>query len=156
MLKKRMLKIIIFLILIIFVAQNAVYFVYADDEENEQDKIDDAIETAVYVDEKEPEINSREAIVFDRKSKRIIFRKNENKKVAMASTTKIMTAIIVIESGKLEDEVTVSAKAGGIGGSRLGLKKNDKITVRNLLYGLMLCSGNDAAIALAEHICRRC
>ena len=82
--------------------------------------------------------------------------KNENKKVAMASTTKIMTAIIVIESGKLEDEVTVSAKAGGIGGSRLGLKKNDKITVRNLLYGLMLCSGNDAAIALAEHICRRC
>lgn len=98
-----------------------------------------------------PKINSREAIVLDRKSKKIIFGKNENERVAMASTTKIMTATIIIENYNLEDEVIVSAKAAGIGGSRLGLKKNDKITVKHLLYGLMLCSGNDAAVALAEY-----
>ena len=63
-----------------------------------------------------------------------------------------MTAIIVIENTNLDDEVVVSSKAGGIGGSRLGLKKGDKITVKNLLYGLMLCSGNDAAVALAEKV----
>ena len=70
----------------------------------------------------------------------------------MASTTKIMTAIIVIENAKLDDIVKVSAKAAGTGGSRLGLHTNDKISVLNLLYGLLLCSGNDAAVALAEHV----
>ena len=99
-----------------------------------------------------PKIDSRVAVIYDRKSKRVIWGKDENKRVAMASTTKILTATVVLENSKLEDEVTVSAKAGGIGGSRLGLKKNDKITVKDLLYGLMLCSGNDAAVALAEHV----
>ena len=70
----------------------------------------------------------------------------------MASTTKIMTCIIVLESSNLEDIVTVSSKAANTGGSRLGLKTNDKISVKHLLYGLMLCSGNDAAVALAEHV----
>ena len=70
----------------------------------------------------------------------------------MASTTKIMTAIVVLENANLSDEVTIDSKAAGIGGSRLGLKKNDKITVNDLLYGLMLRSGNDAAIALATFV----
>lgn len=70
----------------------------------------------------------------------------------MASTTKIMTAIIVVENTKnLNDKVIISQKAAGTGGSRLGLHKDDEITVNNLLYGLLLCSGNDAAVALAEH-----
>lgn len=63
-----------------------------------------------------------------------------------------MTSLIVLEKGNLSDTVTVSKKAAGTGGSRLGLKTNDKITVNDLLMGLMLESGNDAAIALAEHI----
>ncbi len=63
-----------------------------------------------------------------------------------------MTAIVVIEKSNLNDIVTIESKAAGTGGSRLGLKKNDKITVKDLLYGLMLCSGNDAAVALAIHI----
>ena len=100
----------------------------------------------------EPLINSRSAIVFDRNSKQVLFGKNENEKRKMASTTKIMTAIIVIENAKLDDIVKVSAKAAGTGGSRLGLHTNDKISVLNLLYGLLLCSGNDAAVALAEHV----
>lgn len=100
----------------------------------------------------EPTINSRAAIVYDRNSGQILFGKNENEKRKMASTTKIMTAIIVIEISHLDDIVTISSKAAGTGGSRLGLHTNDKISVKNLLYGLLLCSGNDAAVALAEHV----
>ena len=69
----------------------------------------------------------------------------------MASTTKIMTAIVVIENSNLNDIVTVSKKAAKTGGSRLGLKTGDKIKLLDLLYGLLLPSGNDAAYALAEH-----
>ena len=100
----------------------------------------------------EPTINSRAAIIYDRVSGSILYGKKENEKRKMASTTKIMTAIVVLENSNLDDIVTVSSKAAGTGGSRLGLKTNDKISVRDLLYGLMLCSGNDAAVALAEHV----
>ena len=97
-------------------------------------------------------INSRSCIIFDRNSKTILYGKNEQKQVKMASTTKIMTALIVIESCNLEDTITVSKKAASAGGSRLGLKANDKVTIKNLLYGLMLVSGNDSAVALAEYV----
>ena len=70
----------------------------------------------------------------------------------MSSTTKIMTAIVVIENTNLNNVVEISSKAAGIGGSRLKIKRGDKITVRDLLYGLMLRSGNDAAVALAEYV----
>ena len=91
-------------------------------------------------------------MVFDRASKNILFEKNGLKQVPMASTTKIMTSIVVLENADLTDVVTVDKKAAGTGGSRLGLKTNDKITVHDLLYGLMLKSGNDAAVALAIHV----
>ena len=100
----------------------------------------------------EPVLNSRAAIVIDRNSKTILFGKNENEKRKMASTTKIMTAIVVIEHSDLSQLVSVSSKAAGTGGSRLGLHTDDKISIENLLYGLLLCSGNDAAVALAETI----
>ncbi len=70
----------------------------------------------------------------------------------MASTTKIMTATVVIENISLDKTVEISKKAAGTGGSRLGLKTGDKITIRDLLYGLLLRSGNDAAVALAEAV----
>ncbi len=95
-------------------------------------------------------LNARSCVVLDRNSKKIIFGKNEYNRVKMASTTKIMTATVIIENCDLSQTVTVSKKAAGTGGSRLGLKTGDKITIRDLLYGLLLCSGNDAAIALAE------
>lgn len=97
-------------------------------------------------------INSRIALIYDRASGRILYEKNGNKQTPMASTTKIMTAIVVLENANLSDMVTITSKAAGTGGSRLGLKKNDKITVNDLLYGLLLRSGNDAAVALAIHI----
>ena len=99
-----------------------------------------------------PTINSRAYIVLDRKSNTVILGKNHNQRKKMASTTKIMTSLVVIENCNLSDTVEISKKAGGTGGSRLGLKTGDKITVNDLLYGLMLCSGNDAAVALAEYV----
>ena len=108
------------------------------------------IETSVEPDE--ISLASRIALIYDRASGRILYEKNGNKQTPMASTTKIMTAIVVLENANLTDVVTISSKAAGTGGSRLGLKKNDKITVNDLLYGLMLRSGNDAAIALAIHV----
>ena len=102
--------------------------------------------------EAEISLDSRIALIYDRASGRILYEKNGNKQTPMASTTKIMTAIVVLENANLTDVVTINSKAAGIGGSRLGLKKNDKITVNDLLYGLMLRSGNDAAIALATHV----
>lgn len=93
----------------------------------------------------ELKLNSRYICTLDRSSKTVIYAKNENTKVPMASTTKIMTAIVLIENLEntgleLSSTVVVSKKAAIIGGSRLGLKTADKITVNDLLYGLMLCS----------------
>ena len=100
-----------------------------------------------------PSINSHYSVVLDRSSKTILYGKNEKEKCKMASTTKIMTAIVVIENCKnLDDIVTISKKSANTGGSRLGLSTNDKLSVKNLLYGLMMVSGNDAAVALAEFI----
>lgn len=103
-------------------------------------------------DEEEIDITSRIALIYDRASGKILYEKNGNKQTPMASTTKVMTAIVVLENAKLTDTVTITSKAASMGGSRLGLKKNDKITVNDLLYGLMLRSGNDAAVALAVYV----
>ena len=102
--------------------------------------------------EEEIDITSRIALIYDRASGKILYEKNGNKQTPMASTTKVMTAIVVLENAKLTDTVTITSKAASMGGSRLGLKKDDKITVNDLLYGLMLRSGNDAAVALAIHV----
>ena len=98
-----------------------------------------------------PNTNSRSCVVIDRNTNTILYGKNEKEKRKMASTTKIMTAIVIIESYNLDETIEISKKAAGTGGSRLGLKSGDKITIRDLLYGLMLRSGNDAAVALAEY-----
>ena len=115
---------------------------YADDEDNENlntQEIDKILEASANV-ENVPVINSRAAVVIDRQTHTVLYGKKENEKRKMASTTKIMTAIVVLEKGNLTDVVEVSKKAAGTGGSRLGLKTGDKITVQDLLYGLMLCS----------------
>lgn len=99
-----------------------------------------------------PKLNSRAAIVYDRTSKTVLYGKNIDEKRAMASTTKIMTAILVLENGNLSEQIEVCKKAANVGGSRLGLKEKDKITLKDLLYGLMLRSGNDAAVQIAIHL----
>lgn len=121
-----------------------------DDVDVDIEEIETTIETSN--NPEELDLNSRIALIYDRASGNILFEKNGKKQTPMASTTKIMTSIVVLENANLKDTVTIDSKAAGTGGSRLGLKKNDKITVNDLLYGLMLRSGNDAAVALAIHV----
>ena len=99
-----------------------------------------------------PKTNSKSIIILDRNTLLPLYEKNAYKKTAMASTTKILTCIIALENSSKSDIVTVSQKASNISGSCLGLNKNTKISMNDLLYGLMLRSGNDCAIAIAEHI----
>lgn len=99
-----------------------------------------------------PIVHSKSIIVLDRKTLLPLYEKNAYKKMAMASTTKILTCIIALENSSKDDIVTVSKKASNVSGSTLGLKNNSKVSMNNLLYGLMLRSGNDCAIAIAEHI----
>ncbi len=145
-------KIINICIILIFLL---IPITYANNEDNEKIDINliqtEIVETSSDI-SKEPTINSRSAIVIDRKSKEILYGKKEYDKRKMASTTKIMTAIVVLENSNLSDTANISKKSAGTGGSRLGLKVGDKVTIYDLLYGLMLCSGNDAAVALAEHV----
>ena len=146
-------KKIILLFIIIFLSSNVIC--YADIEDNEEidvNRIKEETKQVVNTQTNEPKLNAKIGLVFDRASKNILFEKNGLKQVPMASTTKIMTSIVVLENADLTDVVTVDKKAAGTGGSRLGLKTNDKITVHDLLYGLMLKSGNDAAVALAIHV----
>ena len=99
-----------------------------------------------------PEIQSKHCICIERTTEQVLFEKDAYTKCAMASTTKILTGIVIIENCDLQEEVTISKKAASIGGSTLGIQEGQKITVENLLYGLLLRSGNDTAIALAEHL----
>ena len=144
--KKIFYSILIFLLILLNFST-----VCADDVDNEGE-FENTVEVTASSVTALPKTNSRRYIVYDRISKSMIIGKNEDVKSAMASTTKIMTTIVILEKADLNEKVTVSAKAGGTGGSRLGLKRGDKASVRDLLYGLMLRSGNDAAVALAEHV----
>lgn len=92
------------------------------------------------------------AVLMDADSGRVLYGKNEDAVMAMASTTKIMTCIIVLENADLDDELTVSAYAASMPEVKLSIRKGERYQVRDLLHSLMLESHNDAAVALAEHI----
>lgn len=96
-------------------------------------------------------MSAKGMILAEEKTGKIIYEKNAHTKLPMASTTKIMTALCVIENTSLDELITVPKEAVGIEGSSMYLENGEKITVRDLLYGLMLSSGNDAAVALAIH-----
>lgn len=148
------LKVINILVILIILFNSCIVFAdLKDDKEQINIRVikEELVETAKTLNN-EPKLNSRVALVYDRSSGRVLYEKNGNKQTPMASTTKIMTAIVVMENSNLSDIVTIDSKSAGTGGSRLGLKKNDKITVNDLLYGLMLRSGNDSAVALAIHV----
>lgn len=97
-------------------------------------------------------VSARNAIALDSKTKQVLFEQNADEIVPMASTTKILTALVAITHGDLDREVTISKNAASIRGSKVGYVAGEKITLRELLYGLMYKSGNDAAIAIAEDI----
>ena len=92
------------------------------------------------------------AVLMDADSGRVLFHKNGEEVLANASTTKIMTCILALEEGKLEDVVTVSENAVVQPRVHLGMQKGEQFVLRDLLYSLMLESHNDSAVAIAEHI----
>ena len=152
--KKTLFNIFIIFIFLIFIFTNS----FADDVLTQEENFDISsyLNSNDYIESSNPTqnfptINSRAYVVIDRKTNTVLVGKNEYSKKKMASTTKIMTAIVIIENYNLNEIVTISKKAANTGGSRLGLKAGDKITVNDLLYGLMLRSGNDSAVALAEY-----
>ncbi|MBO5143199.1 MAG: D-alanyl-D-alanine carboxypeptidase [Clostridia bacterium] len=98
------------------------------------------------------QLNAKNAILYDRKCKRILYEKNAFDRVPNASTTKILTAIVVVENCDVNEIVEIGQNAINVIGSKVKFRRGDKITVNDLLNGMLLCSGNDAAIALAEHV----
>ena len=144
------------LFLIIFqLLSNCAYAQCFEDEDDnelailEDDEIDDVDMSNILNNIK---VSARNAIALDSKTKQVLFEQNADEIVPMASTTKILTALVAITHGDLDREVTISKNAASIRGSKVGYVAGEKIRLRELLYGLMYKSGNDAAIAIAEDI----
>jgi len=97
-------------------------------------------------------ISADAAILMDAQTGQVLYAKNPFKKRPPASTTKVITAILAIETGKLNEMVTVSRKAAGVEGSSIYLSPGEVLSLSDLLYGALLRSGNDACTAIAEHI----
>lgn len=98
------------------------------------------------------DVSAASAIVLEASTGRVLYEKNAHEKMPMASTTKVMTALVALDYGNLSDVVTVSKNASGVEGSSIWLSAGEKMTLSDMLYGLMLASGNDAAVAIAEHV----
>ena len=134
---------------------NCVYAQCFEDEDDnevailEDDEIDDVDMNNIL---NSIRVSARNAIALDSKTKQVLFEQNADEIVPMASTTKILTALVAITHGDLDREVTISKNAASIRGSKVGYVAGEKIRLRELLYGLMYKSGNDAAIAIAEDI----
>lgn len=100
----------------------------------------------------EPAVSAKAAVVYDSAYGRVLYEKNAHEKMLIASTTKIMTAVVALEQGNVDDVVKVTAEMANVEGSSMYLQVGEEYTLRELLYGLMLASGNDAATAIAVHI----
>lgn len=98
------------------------------------------------------DVNVTSAIVIDQDTKRVLFESNAYEQVAIASLTKMMTCILLVENCDLNEVVIAADGVDWIGGSSLGLSAGDSVTVENLLVGMLLPSGNDAAYASAIHL----
>jgi D-alanyl-D-alanine carboxypeptidase (penicillin-binding protein 5/6) len=110
------------------------------------------ISSAVKAEGNPPAVSADSVVLMDATTGKILYEKNKNTAYPPASTTKIMTALLVLEKSNLNDVVTVSKNAEMADGSKLYLFEGEKIPVKELLYGLLLASANDCAVALAEHV----
>ena len=99
-----------------------------------------------------PGVSAHSFVLIDAGSGTVLAQQNANEQMLVASTTKIMTAIVVLQHAQIDEMVTVDPQAVGIEGSSMYLRPGEELTVGDLLYGLMLSSGNDAATALAYHV----
>ncbi|MFD1849673.1 D-alanyl-D-alanine carboxypeptidase family protein [Oceanobacillus bengalensis] len=99
-----------------------------------------------------PKLVSEAAIMIDSQTGTVLYEKSGNKEMYPASLTKIATAIYAIETGNLDDVVKVSENARDIEGTRVYLEEGEEVTLRTLIQGLLINSGNDAGVAIAEHM----
>ena len=97
-------------------------------------------------------VAAKGAVLIDGASGRVLFGQNENTMYPMASTTKVMTTLLALEHSQLDEQVTAGKNAHGVTGTSLYLSEGETLSMEHMLYGLMLRSGNDAAVAVAEHI----
>jgi len=97
-------------------------------------------------------LESRSAIVLDTRTGEALFERESDRKMYPASTTKVLTALVAIESGRLDEQVTIEASDVRVSPSIMGLRAGERIPLRDLVYGLLLRSGNDAALAIARHV----
>lgn len=139
-------NIFVVLVFVLTFTNTFAFYENLDSENEEETYIETSSTNSV------PTLNARAAILYDATYDRILYEKNSRQKRANASTTKMLTAIVAYEEGNINDIATVSAKAAGTGGSSINLKKGDKVSLDSLINGLLIHSGNDAAVAIAEHI----
>ena len=97
-------------------------------------------------------VAAKGAVLIDADSGRVLFAQNADERLPMASTTKVMTALLALENARLDEPVTAGKNAAGVPGTSLYLSAGETLSMEHMLYGLMLRSGNDAAVAIAEHI----
>ena len=95
---------------------------------------------------------ARSAILVESETGRVLYAQNADEALPMASTTKVMTALLALENAALSDRVTAGRNAFGVPGTSIYLTEGETLTMEQMLYGLMLSSGNDAAVAIAEHV----
>lgn len=97
-------------------------------------------------------VAAKGAVLIDADSGRVLYGQNENAMLPMASTTKVMTALLALENASLDDVVIAGKNASGVPGTSLYLSVGERLSMEHMLYGLLLRSGNDAAVAIAEHV----
>lgn len=99
-----------------------------------------------------PSVTAGAAVLLDVRTGQVLYDKNARQKRPPASTTKIMTALLALEGGDLRQVVTVSPRAASVGEASLDLRAGERLTLEELIYGALLRSGNDACVAIAEHV----
>lgn len=107
--------------------------------------------TAIFTSSETPVLTAKSHLLYDFKSNSILSSNNPNQRLPIASLTKLMTAHIILEENQLNEVITVPIEATQIGGSTMNLRAGERITLENLMKGLMINSANDAAITLAIH-----
>ena len=154
-------KILVTVILVLLTFTWNIYSVNACTDENidnDSESIEILDEDFINISADEININvplkvsARNAIAIDSSNNEVLWNQNGYEIVPMASTTKILTALIAISYGNLDEKVIISKNASSIRGSTVGYVAGEEISMKELLFGLMFRSGNDAAIAIAEHL----
>ncbi len=137
-------------LLVVLLAFSCMFFGVAESREGENEVQEQ--EMLERTDNILPNVTARSAVVMEAKTGRVLYSRNMKAMRFPASTTKAMTLIVALEKGNLDDIVTVSGNAAGTEGSTLWLEEGEKIRLGDLLYGIIMRSGNDGTVAVAEHV----